>query len=162
MGLTVQVEGGGAGWRAEAGVSDGDVGPLFTAERRLFHHDEAVVEIGVFVGLGIGGVPRFQRAEDAQAKMPGLVVFGEVNPDGGVVVGFVGDLDGVAEAGGEVDFGVELKPEADGSFFGIEVIKRLEIDGFGVLCREFQVLQEANGRGRCDLVLPCSKVPVVS
>src|SRR5262245_16580166 len=46
--------------------------------------------------------------------MARFVVSGEVDPDGGVVIGFVGHLNGIAESGLEIPFRVELQPKADG------------------------------------------------
>ena len=83
--------------------------------------------------------------------MPGLIVFGEIDPNGGVVVGFVGDLDGVAEAGSEVLIGIEFQPEADRAVFRAEIIQGLEIDRFGVLDRKFEsVAFAASGFGVFD------------
>ena len=58
-----------------------------------------LLKSGVVVALDVIRVPGGEFAEDAEAEVAGTFVLGEVDPDGGVVVGFVGDLDGVAEAG---------------------------------------------------------------
>ena len=126
---SVEVEGGLAFGGAEALVSDGDVGPLVGGEGGLFDDDETVIEGRIFVGFEVGGVPGFEGTEDAEAEVAGLVVFGEVDPNGGVVVGFVGELEGVAVAGGEVFVGVETEPEGDGSGLEVDVFGGVEEDG---------------------------------
>ena len=123
---------------AEGLVGDGDMGPLIGGEGGLLDDDQTVVEGGVFVGFEVGGVPGFEGAEDAETEVAGLVVLGEIDPDGGVVVGLVGELDGVAEAGGEVLVGVEAEPERDGSRLEIDVLGGVEEDGVGVLSFELE------------------------
>lgn len=125
---SVEVEGRLAIGGAETLVGDGDVGPLVGGEGGLLHDDETVVEGQVFVGFQVGRVPGFEGAEDAEAEVAGLVVLRKVDPDGGVVVGFAGELEGVAVAGGEVCVGVEAEPKRDGAGLEVDVFGGAEED----------------------------------
>src|SRR5262249_2994902 len=91
--LAIQVQLGLTRAATQSRVSDGDVGPAAPRERSAIHYHQPIVEVRVLLIGGVGRVPRLERAEDAEAEMAGLVVFGEIDPDGRVVIGFVGDLD---------------------------------------------------------------------
>ncbi len=125
----VQVERGLALSRAKTLMGDGDVGPLIGGEGGLLHDDQTVVKGRVFVGFEVGRVPGFEGTEDAETEVAGLFILREIDPDGGVVVGLVGELEGVAKAGGEVLIGVEAEPEGDGAGLEIDVFGSLEEDG---------------------------------
>jgi len=123
------------------------VGPALAGEGGILDGDEALVEFGVLVGGEIVGVPGLEFAEDAEAEEAGLVVAGEVNPDGGIVIGFVGELDGIDIIGGKVEGGIELELEGDGAFGGIDVIANAVKEGGGVFGLEAEgaVLESDGG-----------------
>lgn len=110
-------------------MRDDDMGPLVGAEGGILLDDEAVVEGGVGIGREVLGVPGFEVAEDAEAEVAGAVVFGEVDPDGGVVVVLGGQLEGIAVAGGEVFIGVEAEPEGESAGGEVDVFGGFEVDG---------------------------------
>src|SRR5262249_639740 len=96
-------------------MSDRHMGPGTTPERRLGYPDEPVGECRVLVSRKVGRIPDFQVPEHAETEVARLVVAGEIHPDGGIVVGFVGYLDRVAKPRFEVLVGVEVQPEGNGT-----------------------------------------------
>ena len=65
--------------------------------------------------------------------MAGLSVLGKINPDGGIVVGFIGELERIAVVRGEVFLWVEAEPEGKGAGLEVDVLGSSEKDRILVL-----------------------------
>src|SRR6476659_7148855 len=74
-----------------------DVGPRAARKRRRRDGDDVAEKERVGLAAHAFRIPRLEIAEDAQTGMTRLVVSGEVDPERGVVVVLVGELNRVGE-----------------------------------------------------------------
>ena len=127
------------------------MGPLAALERRFVDRDQTIREKRIVVGREFVRIPLAQVTEDPEPKLAGVLA-DEVDPDRGVVIGRVGELNGIAEAWLQIDRGIEAQPKRDGSGpFGRRVsrISRGAIeDSVDVLSGELKRIAETTRTGR--------------
>src|SRR3954470_16762791 len=96
--------------------------PLAAGEWRTLDYYQPAVEVRILIRRNIRRIPRLQVAEYTQAKVPRHFVLRKINPDCGVVIGFVGHLNWIGEAGREFLLRVISQPERKCSLCGTHVL----------------------------------------
>src|SRR5439155_26565959 len=76
--------------------------PLPVREWRPLHNHQPLQEYGIPIRRQVFRIPGFERAEDTPTEMARLVVFREVRPNGGIIIGLARNLNRIAKAGFQV------------------------------------------------------------
>ncbi len=136
-------------------MSDSDVRPFLGGEWWFPDDDEALFKCRILVGREIQSLPGFENTEDPQTEEAGFIVLGEVHPDGGIIVGVVGELEGIAVIGGEIFVGIQGQPKGEGASLEIDVIGSSEEDCILVFTGETQGAGAMTTCGGVEFDLGC-------